>query len=1057
MTAGTLAKLQQSGKTFTQVYADYMKAQNDLTHLKHENAQLRHGMQEVVEEVAVRASEFRHMERAYETVVEEGERLRVQLERVEEERTRLKGELERVEREWEGAKEEMGWLKQAHQDAVVQIRGLLAEVEVLQGRMPAEPSVVSLNLSGGDITAQTVITQRLVVIRNIEELQAKNQELLAVVRKLSAEKERNDLAQKEEQLHTLRQQYAEMTEQVSVLCEERKKNEVLLQSMVNERDMYKSIVESSSSAAMGRSGRGGAGMEGVASSPPRPGSSLLLTPGTVLDGRSDTPLPGNHSVLPSSETYDKMLKEVQTNFENFRKEVAADTKVLRTELQQAQKDASDYRVQSAQAKAQVQFLQDRVNMLNGTVDQQNKEISDFRARHSTLLANVAQFEHRLKESHEDATVLRGQLDKAKQELAHLRAEKQLFETSETRYQEERTLLVQERNRVNELLRHLQTVHADVERNEAEARRKLQEEKESLEFEVTKLRMKAADDQADIKAHISRKEAELKEWQMKFEKQNAELMKARESVASQASKLTHLEGRVQELSADLLKREEEVRKMRLNQIMAGSPSTPQRREAGEAASSSDVEVEALRQELEEARQEIEKQRQHAETFMEISKSAEDKLASNNEAFQRYREENEARLAELDAENTQLRQQLDQYTEKLDQLQKNLDDAHVASETLRAEMQAEIDRLSSKCAELAESEAQAVANQAALKEDALRQQRIAEEASTSYESELLKHAKDIEQLSTIKNRLSTLQNEKIAMISQVQNAEENLRIAQESWGNQKTLLESQQENLKKRVEDLSSQNNLLYSQIDQLNEELNKLKRPTIDVDAVTSENAEDQKIVEDLREVIKFLRREKQVVEYEMDASQQEARRLQQQLEHVQRNLQETQTQLVDERYRQSHGVLLSEVEHADMQAKIRESDLLRESNVTLRDENTRNKTRVSELEKTVKKLNQDLMPLKEQVQVLQAELDARGEEIRIISEENERWKSRTQQILAKYDKIDPVEHRQLVEAFENLKQESASKATELEQQVSEKDGSLKQAEEKVIMMVYYHAFRFIIS
>lgn len=51
----------------------------------------------------------------------------------------------------------------------------------------------------------------------------------------------------------------------------------------------------------------------------------------------------------------------------------------------------------------------------------------------------------------------------------------------------------------------------------------------------------------------------------------------------------------------------------------------------------------------------------------------------------------------------------------------------------------------------------------------------------------------------------------------------------------------------------------------------------------------------------------------------------------------------------------------------------------------------------------EIQPLQEQLRSLQAELEAKDHQIKLLEEDNERWKTRNQTILAKYERIDPEE------------------------------------------------------
>jgi nucleoprotein TPR len=135
-------------------------------------------------------------------------------------------------------------------------------------------------------------------------------------------------------------------------------------------------------------------------------------------------------------------------------------------------------------------------------------------------------------------------------------------------------------------------------------------------------------------------------------------------------------------------------------------------------------------------------------------------------------------------------------------------------------------------------------------------------------------------------------------------------------------------------------------------------PAVDVSGAMTGVAGDQKTIDELREVVRFLRRDKEVLEFELESQQQECRRLQQQLEFTSRNLDETRALLTDERFRLANGRVLSEAEYAAMMEKSNQADLLRESNITLRDENNRNRDRAAGLEASLNALTAELDPMR---------------------------------------------------------------------------------------------------
>jgi nucleoprotein TPR len=88
-------------------------------------------------------------------------------------------------------------------------------------------------------------------------------------------------------------------------------------------------------------------------------------------------------------------------------------------------------------------------------------------------------------------------------------------------------------------------------------------------------------------------------------------------------------------------------------------------------------------------------------------------------------------------------------------------------------------------------------------------------------------------------------------------------------------------------------------------------------------------------------------------------------------------------------------QHAQLLEKINQLNVLRESNTTLRAESEAQSRRAQKLEVQLQKLAAELDPIKEQARLSQAEVEARGEQIKMLEEDNLRWKNRTQQIIQK--------------------------------------------------------------
>ena len=109
-------------------------------------------------------------------------------------------------------------------------------------------------------------------------------------------------------------------------------------------------------------------------------------------------------------------------------------------------------------------------------------------------------------------------------------------------------------------------------------------------------------------------------------------------------------------------------------------------------------------------------------------------------------------------------------------------------------------------------------------------------------------------------------------------------------------------------------------------------------------------------------------------------------------------------------------------SKINQLNVLRESNDTLRAESDRNMKKARSLTEELRVLQQQLQPLHENQARLQSELVTKDMQIRLLEEDNARWKSRNEQVLAKYERIDPAELQALKDEVESLRKQAEDAA-----------------------------------
>jgi nucleoprotein TPR len=146
------------------------------------------------------------------------------------------------------ARQKMGHVTRENARLMQQVRDLGRQVAVLvreveasrAGRQALSPSrQQDLNQSSSD----NVISERLLDFHSVSELQQKNIELLAVVRELSSKQELAESHLVEEKTAELRRELESAAEQLQELRAARQRQETMVESIIIERDMYKTLAE----------------------------------------------------------------------------------------------------------------------------------------------------------------------------------------------------------------------------------------------------------------------------------------------------------------------------------------------------------------------------------------------------------------------------------------------------------------------------------------------------------------------------------------------------------------------------------------------------------------------------------------------------------------------------------------------------------------------------------------------------------------------------------------------------------------------------------------------
>lgn len=850
------------------------------------------------------------------------------------------------------------------------------------------------------------ISQNLVTFKNIAELQEQNNNLVKVTRELGQRMEREEASRATREIEDLQNKYERSREEVRSLVTQS-------QSFKRERDMLRRMLahrgqlppDGELATAFGESLGGG---------------RTPVTPTRINTANTVEETPRSREL----SDFAKLLKDQQAHFDAYRHEAATDQSTLREQIDKISRTNRDLQSDLARESSQLKLAHERYDMLQGNYAMLKSENEELQKRSQFFSDSAAKQELRIQQVVEELVEGKGLADSMRNELANLKAEKDFWKNIEKRLSEDNEALLGERHRLNSQNATLQNLLNQREHSDSEARRRLSAQVEHLEKELQGAKRNLVDEAEENKRMSQRREYDQQQTQKKVDDLMARLSAVREELVEARTTRDHVQSKVDELTTELRSAKD------LIHILQSAPSSnpkignidePQSTNGNEETDVSkeqelSLQISDLRRDLEFKVDELENAKAQIEQYKAISQSAEEQLQSLNETQDMFRMETDkviddktAKVVELEARVGDLSAELASTTSELSDLRNQ-----AAENDRRLEEQER--SYESKFTQLKDQDDRHAAAAQYLQDDLRVQAEIAQQAQQNYENELVKHAEAAKALQTVREQLNELKLQTIQLKTEAESARVSLRESKELWAESRDRYEKELHNIKVGKDNLQVQNNRLHQQLENLSEQVSSLHKNTSDGENDESVNDIPKSDTDNLQEVIKYLRREKEIVDVQLELSTQEAKRLKQQLDYIQSQLDETRLKLNQQR-RLEEDNERAILNHNKLMETINELNTFRESSVTLRNETRQAQSLLATKTTEVEELRALLEPLKAEIGELKNERETQSGEMRLLQENSDRWQQRAQNILQKYDRIDPAELEALKDKLRNLEQE----------------------------------------
>ncbi|KAJ1658811.1 Protein mlp1 [Dispira simplex] len=1041
-TVAMASRLQSSGKSFTQVYSECITLQDELAEERKETQRLRECLTEIAQDVEERAAVLQEQRQEYDQVCHQASHLAEELGAMAEQKEQLSEQVREIQQTLNITQQEKGSLEQQVRDLGRQVQTLLREID---GSGMRDTANVELIVSNARSDTQRVISSELLTFRNIQELQVQNQRLLQATRELAQRVEQEEATS---QQHTAEQNTATLKQAEQLITDLRKELEstkTRLQASLTERDILQRMQSQQESASALFTGPSVPTLDrGLAQVPDTPTPTRWVTNGTP-----DTL--GEVATVPAVITrdYHRLFQDLQDEFEKYRTESSADLKRLQDQLTTTQQESSQFQVKYAKAQAQTDYLNERYQALLSNQDTHVQQLQHLRDRYSQAMQQLAVGEKATQKSQQDLIEGQEKLEQLRNQVSNFQAEKQLFKSIEGRLLQENQNLQSERTHLNTLMANLQRMQNKLEQVDADQKRHYRTQVEQLEAQLQSSRAKLHEESKLLQGMTLRREAEAQRYQNQIDQLTADHHKSRELLTTAQTSVDHLQQRVQDLGQQLQEAKDEAFRYRTQTTSSASvPSTtmaistvtptPTPAEDSDTVSSThdwETLCGKLRQDLAAAQQQIPTLQRHVEQYKGISAANEAALNELSTSYEQYKQSTEGELGRVREQLARLETTVQEREKELETARQELADTKTHQEETQAKLRTEhsealtqIDQLNRQILHL-----QQILQQ--VRRDLQQQTQLSQESQDKFKAEMNQHTQVARQLDELRSQHQAVQTELQTYRKQAEVAEANLRTSQTAWEGQRQLLDQTISDLIKRTQDLEHQNSLLHSHLETVSTQALRIRQSapsdtgtdTMDSKSLTDTSTSlTNKTVDELREVVRFMRQDKDILQCQNELNLQENRRLKQQLEHHTRTLEETRVLLTEERQRYQEA-LLAPAQHADLLAKIQELNQVRESNAVLRTEAALHLNRIKSLEDALEQQCKELEPLCEQLHGVQAELDVKQAEIKALESDSQYWKDRTQQIMQRYNCVDPAEHRKVQEALQSA-EERLTEATQARDQ-----------------------------
>ncbi|CAN7065678.1 unnamed protein product [Brassica oleracea var. botrytis] len=855
--------------------------------------------------------------------------------------------------------------------------------------------------------ADKIISEHLLKFKDINGLVEQNVKLRNLVRSLSEQIESREMELKEMFETDLKKKTDEASSKVAIVLKRAEEQGQMIESLHTSVAMYKRLYEEEQKRYSSNSR-----------------SSDL------------PPVPGRNNFLHLLEDSQEATKRAQEKtFERIRS--------LEEDLAKARSEIIAIRSERDKLAMEANFVREKLEGIMKESERKREEMNGVLARNIEFSQLIIDHQRKLRESSESLHAAEDISRKLSMEVVSvLKQEKEVLSNAEKRASDEVSTLSQRVYRLQATLDTIQSTEEVREEARAAERRKQEEHIKQLEKEWAEAKKELQEERSNSRNSTSDRNQTLNNAVMQVEEMGKELANALKAVSAAESRASVAEARLSDLE---------------KKIRSSDPKGLDM-DSGAVVSLSDnemsVELRTAKEEMEKLRGDVESSKSHMLQYKSIAQVNEIALKQMESAHENFRLEAEKRQESLEAELVSLRERVSELENDCLQKSEQITNAAAGKEDALVSASAEIASLREESL-VKSSQIEAMNIQmSTMKDDLEKEHEKWLVAQRNYERQVILQSETIQELTKTSEALASLQEEASELRKLADSRGTEISELNSKWSEEKCMLEQQKNQAEKMYHELNEQNKLLHSRLEAMH--LRSAEKDSRSGNLSSGSTDSDQLGDSGLQSVVNYLRRTKEIAETEISLMRQEKLRLQSQLESALKMAESARGSLNAERA-STRASLLTEDEIKSLQLQVSEVNLLRESNMQLREENKHNFEECQRLREVAQKAKTDSENLENLLKQKQTELDLCISEMERLRKESDLEKKRVDELRETYKNIDvadynrlKVEVRQLeeklkakdnhIEGFKKLLLEKQNKISQLEKDLTNCKNDLSERE-----------------